>query len=257
MLENIFWFRQISAVMFRSSPWEVLLIVVFSLFSKVSSLLALFLPIKIILLIGHEKTPKYFPDYLSGIERDKLIIALCVLAIAFYILHAILEIFIQRLERKGANKLSLGIDAGKLNNTIPGKIFRRVSKGHAEIIFSISALIFISWIYPALFLFVLLSSLIILALHEFLTKRQKSHFSEDLEYDLEGSSKKIWFDIGFLLAFVFIVWKLMTESEPNIFAAFISFLLLRQSAAGLKRLTNDFSFLVRQQKVLKLLIRER
>ncbi|MCC5797773.1 MAG: hypothetical protein JJU48_10685 [Methylophaga sp.] len=250
MLENISWFSQISVVMFRSSPREVFLIVVFSIFSKISSLLALFLPIKIILMIGVENTPEYIPGFLSVIEREKLVIGLCVLAVSFYILHAILEVFIEKLERKGAGKLSKGLGAINRNKTIPKKIFNRVSKSYSELVFSVCVIAFISWLYPSLFMLVIFYTITVLIIHEFLARK---HQNNPIEDDEVGG--KIWFDIGFLIAFIFIVWQLLNYQELSVITAFICFLLLRQSSSGLKRLVNDFSFINKQRNTIEHIIK--
>jgi hypothetical protein len=241
---------------------EVLGIVILSLFSKVASLLALFLPIKIILLLGYEKIPKYFPDFLISIERDVLIISLSGLAIFFYVLYVVLEFLIVRLESRGTNKLlqnmRKGVKANK-NKALPEKVFKRVSRSITGLVFALSIVIFLACIYVPLLALVLTYAVCVLTVFGLLSKNSNNTTDQDEdddEQEQENNTIKIWFDAGFLLAFVFIVWQLMNDAPISIITAFISFLLLRKSSGDLKRLAGDLGFLSRQQPAISKIIFE-
>lgn len=255
MLESIILYRQILIILLRKSPSEMVFIIAISLLSKISSLLALFLPIKIILLIGHDKIPSYFPIALASIEKNSLIIWLCVLTIILYVLHVMFEVLIERFEKSGTTKLVntlADVKISKRDKANVQKIFRMVSKSFAELVFSLSIMFYLVFIHPPLFVLILVYSTMVLGWHMAIVKKQP--IEEPIQgehYEQDNGRKKIWFDIGFLLAFVFIVWELMSDSSLSVITAFISFLLLRQSSAGLKRLTNDMSFLKRQRDVVE------
>jgi dipeptide/tripeptide permease len=117
------------------------------------------------------------------------------------------------------------------------------------LVFAISVAVFLAVIHFPLFAVVMTYALLVFLLHELFFRSQKSTVDENDEDDDEqdNSKLKIWFDAGFLLAFVFIVWDLMSHNSISIITAFISFLLLRKSSGDLKRLTGDISFIVKQK----------
>jgi hypothetical protein len=252
----------LSATVVGASPLEVLSIVILSILSKVSSLLALFLPIKIILLLGYDRIPKYFPSFFESVDRDTLIVSLSGLAIFFYVFYVLLEVVIERLESSGTKKLNEAVGNApnfKKSKVVLGKLFKRVARSMTGLVFAISVAIFLAFIHLPLFLVVMLYSLCVFVVHELLFRSYKNALEDDEDNDDEQNNNKvkIWFDAGFLLAFVFIVWELMNDASISIITAFISFLLLRKSSGDLKRLAGDISFLGKQKVKVSEMISQR
>lgn len=257
MIDKLIWFKDIASTVVRPSALEVFSIIILSLFAKVSSLLALFLPIKIILLLGYDKIPKYFPDFFVSVERETLIITLSGLAIFFYVLYVVLEFFIARLESRGTQKMVQNLGKGvkaKKSKVLSEKVFKRVARSMTGLVFAISVAIFLACIYLPLFAVVMAYAVTAFVMYEILSRKSLNRADENMDddEDEQDSNKiKIWFDAGFLLAFVFIVWQLMNNAPISIITAFISFLLLRKSSGDLKRLVVDVSFLIKQKDSIK------
>ncbi|MCP4338160.1 MAG: hypothetical protein GY799_04585 [Desulfobulbaceae bacterium] len=78
----------------------MLAMVVLGLFSRVASILALLLPVKILLLVGNKRVPAYFPTFLHEFQLDTLISLLCGATILLYASYVGLEKLISGIECK-------------------------------------------------------------------------------------------------------------------------------------------------------------
>lgn len=85
------WTRSILWKIVRLAPLSLLTAVIATLTSQLSLLLASFLPLKIILLIGSTGVPRYFPKSFGEIDKEQLALWLGAAAIGFYILHLLAE----------------------------------------------------------------------------------------------------------------------------------------------------------------------
>ncbi len=73
MFSYLHWFYRLAVVFSKTLPANMLAIVFLGLFSRVASILALLLPVKILLLVGNNRVPAYFPTFLREIQLDTLI----------------------------------------------------------------------------------------------------------------------------------------------------------------------------------------
>ena len=71
--------------------------------SQIAALLAFFLPLKVVILLGSEGFPRYFPQAWAAYDRDMLVASLCAATEVFYVLHWLADRIIQ-----------WGTDAGSL-----------------------------------------------------------------------------------------------------------------------------------------------
>lgn len=260
MLASINWAYRVAVSYTRFLPMQTLVIVLLALISKFSATLALFLPVKIILLVGNDRTPAYFPGFLTEMDRNTLILALCAATIGFYLLHILTEKVMERVESLAEKRLGNLIPSFLRTKTAMekvGKSYSRASAGLAELLFFTVVMIFIAFAYPDLLLVIMAYSLLMIGLFEFgllTASRQKVGDEQGSNDEVEASRRIIWFDVGFLVSFIYIVYDLLTGSGPGILIAFISFLLIRRSSGGLKRIVKDIGVLSAQRKVIGPLI---
>ncbi|MCT7378211.1 hypothetical protein [Chelativorans salis] len=146
------WAYSISNKIRRIVPAAILAMVIATLVSQLTLLLASLLPLKIILLIGSPGVPRYFPQSFAAFDRDALVVGLGAAAVGFYLIHLMAERFIafnnerasgRVLERAG--KLTLFANQEEMAR---GAI-RKLARGMANAIFVLAALALIAFIHPS------------------------------------------------------------------------------------------------------------
>ena len=233
MLVYLSWFYKLSARFYQSVSVVTVLITVVGLFSRVSSMLALLLPVKIILLVGNNKVPRYFPSFLLEIPFDTLVQLLCAATIVLYAFYLILEKLSQKLEAQAETLLLKDLTSTKNLDSRARKLIRKayskVAANLTELCFVLSALLFIGFSYPSLLLVLLSYSALIVVGYEVATNCFNLKVTEDIS-DLTAE------DEG-------------DENAGNI-GAFICFLILRRSSGGIKRVLKNFAALYNQKVYL-------
>jgi len=203
------------------------------------------------MLVRKDSMPNYFPDLLLSFEKNTLLILLCAISIGLYLFHASIEKWIQLIEQGATLALKDKIPLFRLSGStkVLRKIFSRVSKSLAELFFFSIIIFFITYFYPGLLLVISAYALLLIASFEisklFNTNISQKTYSED-SFD-DNSQSSFWFDIGFLITFVYIIYDLIRSDNPNVFTAFIGFLLIRQSSNGLKRISRDIRYINAQR----------
>jgi hypothetical protein len=216
----------------------------------------LFLPIKVILLIGQSNLPRYLPDFFLGFEKQTLIFILCIASVSFYALHVIFEMLIEYLENKSVISILAKVwpdsKLSGVSKNLFKKTYRRTTNSLAELVFFITVVTLLSFINIGLLAVISIYAALATAFFSVYHLKNTQQLSDNDGND--GAQLKVMFDIGFLLTFVYIVYDLISQAEPAIFTAFISFLLLRQSSGGLKRTVTSYRALNNQRPKLDVLI---
>ena len=233
---TIGWCISLGVKFIRVVPIITSLVQVSTLASQIFLLLAFFLPLKVIILLGSEKTPGYFPSVLHALEKDHLIYALTAAAALSYIAYLVCELSTALLCRKGTQKLLAR--TSKLNlfenqEKIATNAFSRFNRGMAgAAFFSLSTLALV-FVYPSLLLaifgYLLLASVICIVAYNH-SKRIRESFHQHYTPILNALAAT-----GFLLSFFFLVTDFLYFQHTKIFNAVISVLIMRQ---GLQRLSS-------------------
>lgn len=233
---TIGWCISLGVKFVRVVPIITLLVQISTLASQIFLLLAFFLPLKVIILLGSEKTPAYFPSILHTLEKDHLIYALTAAAALCYVAYLIAELATALLCRKGTqtllartSKLNLFENQDKIATNAYSR-FNRAMAGAA--FFSLSALALL-YVYPSLFLaicsyLVVAGCFCVLAYNHVKTIRESFH-------QHYGPILNALAATGFLLSFFFLVTDFLYYQHTKIFNAVIAVLIMRQ---GLQRLSS-------------------
>ena len=80
ILMSLRWAVSIGSKLIRVAPGYTFSVIIFTLISQVSMLLAFFLPLKVIILLGSSRIPRYFPESWKSFDHDQLVITLAVAA---------------------------------------------------------------------------------------------------------------------------------------------------------------------------------
>jgi hypothetical protein len=192
-------------------------------------LLALFLPLKVIILLGAPAIPGYFPSALQSFNREYLVTSLAVLAAGFYILYLFAERSIVYSSERGAKHLlkkSRKITLFQNQDEIAVRAYQRYARSLAGAIFVGLALIVTGVFYPSLVLFIIayvLAIFLALSLGHAFSQRVRSEMGQNL-----NAYGAIVGAIGFLLAFVFMVQDYLVAPPPSVIKAIVGLLLVRQ-----------------------------
>ncbi|MGE8463288.1 MAG: hypothetical protein ACN6P0_19710 [Pseudomonas capeferrum] len=212
------------------------LVQISTLASQIFLLLAFFLPLKVIILLGSDKTPAYFPSILHTLEKDHLIYALTAAAALSYIAYLLAELATALLCRKGTHtllartsKLNLFENQEKIATNAYSR-FNRAMAGGAFFGLSTVALAFV---YPSLLLAIfaylaIASTVCVLAYNH--SKRIRDSFHQHYSPILNALAAT-----GFLLSFFVLVTDFLYFQHTKIFNAVIAVLIMRQ---GLQRLSS-------------------
>lgn len=229
------WCYSLGGKFVRVVPFTTLTVQAAHLFSQVLLLLTFFLPLKVLILLGSEKIPHYFPLYLQNLKKTHLIIAFSVLALICYVLYVIACFVISYYSKRGANKLlknSAKLSLFDNQRKIAAQAYSKFTRGLAAGTFVAIVFVILLFIYPSLVFVVLLysaaagSALIALYNRKPTVRKLIQLHHSDVLTTLSS--------IGFLIAFFCMVADYLYFNPPKIFAALIALLLLRQ---GLSRLT--------------------
>lgn len=260
MIESIKWVCRVSYRYLNYLPGQTASIMLFSLISTLSSTLTLFLPIKIILQLGHDRVPKYLPGLLTDVDKNTLTLVLCGATVGFYILHAFMEKIINCLESRASLVLEGKTPVFLRNKSamaVMNKSYSRVSSSLAELFIFMVVMGFVAVVYLKLFLVILAYAFLVITGYEIYFMKSSANQANTHLNELENNENSLhvfWFDLGFLLIFAYIVFGFLTGSSPGVMIAFISFLLVRRSAGGLKRTVRNFMQLNARRTVIEPLL---
>lgn len=242
------WLRSIGNKITRIVPGFTAAIIVATLTSQASLLLAYFLPLKVIILFGSAGIPRYFPSQLQEIDKNHLIVSLTLATAFFYLLNMLCEQIISRCADLGARKIlqrSRKITLFINQDEIVAQAYQRYARSLASTIFLIFTCATLGYIYPKLLLVLagyLLIAFIAVAFIEN-TSTTKPNKAGTLNSKLIGTISSL----AFLSAFVFIVVDFMLGSAPTAMIEIISLILVRQITQRAASLTLDVSTLSTQR----------
>lgn len=232
-------------------PAQTLLIVLLTLVSQVSALLASFLPLKVVILLGSENIPGYFPGSWSALNKDVLIVLLCLTTLGFYALHLLSVRLISWITAWGTKRLLQSSHKMALfdnQEEVAREAYQRFSRALASGVFVILAItllvIFYTGMAGIVLGFLLLAGLCFQALYA-----TSDSFRHTLENNLAGPLNLVGM-LGFLFAFGYLVIDYIYFSPPSVIIAIVGLLLSRQMMQRATNLVGDLANL--QRKKIKL-----
>lgn len=244
---NIRWSLSLGNKLRRKAPWPTAMCVLTALISQMAMLAAFLLPLKVIMLLGSGKVPKFLPPELAGIGHETLIVSLSCASIAFYGLNLLSENMGKLALARGVKQLLAS--SGKLvlfedQDEIASTAYKQYTTALAGGLFVCLALIIVLWLYPAIPLLLvtyaaLLSLLLALA-------ARNTKLRNKLENNLL-SWIPVFTSLGFLLAFAAMVADFLIGTPPAFTPAIVALLLTRQLSNKSKAAITSLTRLLRQQ----------
>jgi hypothetical protein len=230
------------------TPVATMTVIAGTLVAQISMLLAYFLPLKVIILLGSDGIPHYFPPSYMEIGKNRLIILLSMATVVFYLMYQLFEYVTKLASDYGAKKILLR--SRKLNlfenqDTAAISGYLRYSSSLAAGVFVIISMMVLLWLYPGLLAVVLaymLAAFVILMVIYRYSERANIAIHTN-----PGSIIDVLASIGFLSGFAYIVMDFLIDSPPGFIPAIVSLLLLRQAAQRISSLVTDLNRLYGQR----------
>jgi len=223
------WFLALSRKLLKISPGTTFLVIFATLLSQLASLLAFFLPLKVLILLGSSGMPRYFPPAFAEWDRDFLVMVMGSATGIFYVLHLIFEQVIKAASsrstgilKKRTRKLQIYDQQDKiLLNAY--QLFSRVASSGVFVGLTFLLLI---WLYAAIAIwfisFLMAGGLLVLI------SQHNSFLGKQLLGKRFFSALSIWSSLGFLGGFFLLVADFLFGSPPGLIGAIIALLLSRQ-----------------------------
>lgn len=251
VLRSLRWLLSLGKKIGRVAFGHTLLIVCLTLVSQVAALLAAFLPLKVVILLGSEGIPSYLPPDLAALGRDSLIGLLCLGTLGVFLLHLLAERVIGVATVSGAGRLlqrSHKMALFENQEDQARDAYLRFSRIVAAAVFVSLSLFLLACFYPAMAA-VQLSYLLLVAL----VFAAVAHFHAGLEQRLANAPAKLaallnfLSGLGFFWVFGFLVFDFLLLSYPSVMLGIVALLLGRQVLQKAATLVADTTVLFRQR----------
>ncbi|NKQ11789.1 hypothetical protein [Pseudomonas sp. SST3] len=255
VLSVLRWFASVGFKVFRVVPWATSLGVLSTLVSQLASLLAALLPLKVIILLGSEHVPSYFPSQLHDYNKMALIIGLGGTALAFFFIHLVAERLIARLAAFGARRLiahSRKLALFENQEQLLTRGYQRFAAALAGGVFIGVAALALVLVYP-LQAMVVVSYIAIVWVVLYFVQRL-SHVWRVREVGELTKLIGVLADLGFFVTFVVIVLDVLLGTAVSVFWAIVTLLLVRQLFRRLASLVGDVATLYSQRLQLNALL---
>ena len=227
--EGLRWSTQLGGRFLRVAPGGTVLVVVATLLSQVAMLLAFFLPLKVVILLGSDRIPRYFPAALAEFDRDSLIVGLTLATVVVFGIYLLAERLIRFGSDQGARGIlerSRKVVLFENQDVIAASAYRRYAVIPAGFVFLLLGAGVLALFYPSV-LGLLIAFLVLFALLAGLGSR----FSNGLRRKVLSPPQE-WLPgvagFGFLVVFVWLVADYLYRDPPGLLAAIVALLLARQ-----------------------------
>ncbi|WP_445001087.1 DUF3488 domain-containing protein [Halomonas mongoliensis] len=200
-----------------------------TLISQFSKLLAFFLPLKIIILLGSTGIPGYFPDSWSSYDRDVLVVGLSAATVLIYVSHLVSEKLLTLTVSRGAavvvehsSKLVLFAN----QDALASQAYQKLTAALATLVLSVLLAAVFGVLYP-FFLFVMIAYVVVVAFGVSIATQANAESRLKLQ-ERSGSLIALLSGAGFLVLFAFMVADFLLWEGVGFMVAIISILLSRQ-----------------------------
>ncbi|MGJ7461873.1 hypothetical protein ACR80S_12295 [Halomonas sp. MA07-2] len=233
------WFWKAFQVLLRNRPLTTLAVVAFTAIGRVTSFLAMVLPLKVILLAGSSGVPRYFAFFISPEEKWNWIIYLAVGAVLCYVLTRVLDALSDRMATSaGIDILEKANELAVFSNqeAVAREFYSRFCKVVAWLLFSFAVSALLLFVYPEVmaFLFAMFTLQILFSL-----------WVLSGSDDINPGALKSWVQnkyqgylstlqsINFLGGFFVILLPYLRGMDGNILISIVAFLAVRQMLSAL------------------------
>lgn len=228
VLRHLYWSAAVLKKFFKLVPLPTLTLVALTLVSQFSRMLAFFLPLKVIILIGSTGTPRYFPDSWAALDRDFLVIALSLATVFFYAVSLSSERLLSFMAEKGAAGVVAGTHKLVLftnQDEVASQAYQKLAAGLATGALAVVLTLLFSLVYPGFLLAIVSYVLAASAFVALIGHRGEARIELQQK---AGTLIGLLSGIGFMMLFAFMVADFLLWEGVSFMVALISLLLSRQ-----------------------------
>lgn len=253
-VDAIRWVSKVTRAFAGVRPWTTVTLVLCIALGTVASVLAFFLPLKVILLAGSEGVPRYFSLFVDAADQTDWIIGLSAGAVGFYLLSLILDAAGKRLAEAGSAEVLQGANeiavASKQREEAQG-YYRRFCGITGNLVLVIISFIAIGFMSPMVLL--VISCLLLL---EFLFTAAVFRYGDALHPgpvqrmvgNNLGGYLAIIFSVNFLVGFFVMLVPMLMGQGANLLLAILTVILMRQSFSAATSIVVDVTALWRRRQ---------
>ena len=229
LLQNLQWFISLNMKFSRVVLFLTLAIVFFSLIGNIAMIISFILPLKILILLGSDGIPRYFPSTLFQVDRDLLIIWLCAATVCFFLFSLLAERLVKITTNSVTSKLlakNQKIILFRNQKDFAISSYNHYSSVLASSIFVFLVLLAIYWFYSSLAILITVYVFVVFA--SFLIFYQNSiKFRAYLDSNLSVAMRFVS-NFGFFIVFIYVLVNYLFFSPPEFIIAIISVIASRQ-----------------------------
>jgi hypothetical protein len=224
------WSYSLGKKFLRTAPLHTTSVQFLYIFSQLLLLLAFFLPIKAVIVLGSGSIPSYFPEQLKAYSLDAVVIWLSISALFSFAAHLAFELAATKITANGARLLisrTKKIVLFDNQDSIAIHAYSRFTRGLSELLFFFMSGAILCLVYPLVFTLVTASTLL------FYTAACLAYrFSTRLRRALINHYQAILNAVSgfvFLTIFFGVIGDFLYFTPPSAFVAMLSLLLVRQA----------------------------
>ena len=228
--------------------------------ARVTRMLAFLLPLKVILLAGSGRVPRYFHFFISPDQKEEGVIGLSAAAVAAYVLTLVLEAHSKRLAERGGGEL---LAAASVMSVVSNQreqardFYVRFTQVASKTLFALIAFSALSMLNPVLAIFIvgLLWCFYLFTAFALdgVTVLRRTRLSDFITEQF-GSYLGILSSVAFLSCFLLILYPFVAGTSDNILIAIISFVLVRQLIGALSGTVKGAASLTEQRHLIDTLV---
>jgi len=102
---SFIWLFKVLNAFLKVQPLITILVILLETLSRVLHVAAFLLPIKVILLVGSDRVPRYFRSFIDLDEKMTWVMGLALASVVFYLLTLIIDAINNKLSITGAQKV--------------------------------------------------------------------------------------------------------------------------------------------------------
>jgi len=256
----IFWLVRVVLVFLRTRPATTAAVIVMSVASRITNLLAFLMPLKVILLAGSSGVPRYFRFFIEPDQKTEWIYILAAAAVVSYLLTIILESLTDRLSLSGATDVLSEADAIPLfenQNTLARNYYSGFCQIAADALFIGAGFAAGFYIYPSFFAFVTGLLLFLFLFSCILIRPPQNAMPGTLSFairDNPGSYVSVMTSVLFLAAFFYLLIPFLLFDYTNILVALVSFIIIRRTRSAIGSIVKGAVKLTAQQHRINALV---
>lgn len=234
------WALKVLGAFWRVRPWTTLAVILAKVTNRFCSMLAFFLPLKVVLLAGSDGVPRYFQFFIDPSDKEFWILLLSLGAVGLYLLTLLLDALIKSLSESGGAEVLQGA-----NEIAVASRHREEVKGYFSRFSGIAAnLLVVALGYTALgainpMLVTVLLALVVLqyiftaVVVRYGNSLNPGRLSRMVKFRLH-SYLDILSSINFLAGFFVLLIPFLLYGVGNLLVAILSILLMRQTSGAFK-----------------------